>query len=166
MDFEKLYIEFQKQPIINFEPNIVYKKIPEQQRKYKPEIFQLLEQATLNKDCKKLEFALCVAACDGIDQEYKDYYEKILLETWHEKHEDIVRDIWLYLTDDRFSDALYKIATEPSVYRKYDFNMEPALRKCVTALKEINSEKSNGYIEKLLATKNPNVIYALEVYNK
>lgn len=87
-------------------------------------------------------------------------------EIWHEEHEEIINLIWLHnLNDNVFSDILYSIATHPETYRKYDDENESTLRKCIHVLKEINSEKSNLYIEKLKSLNIPNVYFALENYN-
>ncbi|MNY52213.1 hypothetical protein D3C86_1878620 [compost metagenome] len=104
---------------------------------------------------------------NGIDSSYNRLIAKLLTVTWHDEHEDLVNAIYLEdLKDDIFTDQLYLIATDPGSFRKYDDEMEPTLRKCIHALKIINSEKSNAYIEKLKSIKNSNVDMVLSMYNK
>ena len=103
---------------------------------------------------------------EQIDLDYVNYFMRLLPETWHEEHEEIINLIWLHnLNNDVFSDVLYLIAVSPETYRKYDDENESTLRKCIHVLKQINSKRSNQYIEKLKSLNNPNVYYALENYN-
>ena len=126
---------------------------------------ELFEEAIRNSDSEKLTFCIGASSRDGIDSDYLNFFERVILADWHEEHEDIV-DIIYQFKDDRFSEALKEIALNKLKYRKYDLELESALRKCVHALKGIDSEKSKGILEELKATKNPNVKYALEMYNE
>lgn len=131
----------------------------------KTKIFNLFEKSIDTKNSETLLLALNYAYKENIDQDYIPYISKLLPETWHEEHEELVNLIWLYnLNDDIFSDSLYNIAIKAETYRKFDDDNEPTLRKCIHSLKTINSEKANSYIEKLKQTNNSNVIYTLEIY--
>lgn len=129
---------------------------------YKTENIQFLESAVDEKDTQKLKFSIAMAFCDGLDKDYSDIFYKIILETWHEEHEDIV-DIVFHFKEERYCEALLKIALEDKIYRKFDDENESTLRKCVYALLAINTKKSNETLKKLILTKNPNVKYALEM---
>jgi uncharacterized protein YjgD (DUF1641 family) len=143
----------------------IFDSIPDGKKKYKTQILELFEEAILNSDSEKLTFCIGASFRDGIDSDYINFFERVILEDWHEEHEDIVNIIYQF-KDDRFSEALKEIALNESKYRKYDLELESTLRKCVHALKAIDSEKSNRILEELKATKNPNVKYALEMYNE
>jgi len=132
----------------------------------KAKIFNLFEKAIETKSNEMLSRALNYTFKEQIDKDYVNYFKKLLPEIWHEEHEEIINLIWLHnLNDNVFSDILYSIATHPETYRKYDDENESTLRKCIHVLKEINSEKSNLYIEKLKSLNIPNVYFALENYN-
>ena len=131
----------------------------------KTKIFNLFEKAIYTKSIEILKIALEYSYKEKIDEDYVHYFSKLLPETWHEEHEEIINIIWLdNLNNDLFSDILYSIATEPKKYRKYDDDNEPTLRKCIHVLKAIKTEKSNLYIKKLEQTNNPNVVNTLENY--
>ena len=132
----------------------------------KSKIFNLYNKAIEAKNYEMLLRALNYTFKEKIDKDYVNYFISLLPETWHEEHEEIINLIWLHnLNDDVFSDVLYLIAVNPETYRKYDDENESTLRKCIHVLKQINSEKSNQYIEKLKSLNNPNVYFALENYN-
>jgi hypothetical protein len=132
----------------------------------KAKIFNLFEKAIETKSNEMLLRALNFTYKEQIDKDYVNYFKRLLPEIWHEEHEEIITLIWLHnLNNNVFSDVLYLIANHPEIYRKYDDENESILRKCIHVLKEINSEKSNQYIEKLKSLNNPNVYFALENYN-
>lgn len=144
-----------------------YKSLQEIQygeRRYKESIIPLFFRAIKDKDVQMLQFGIAAASHDGVDTDYTEVFKKIILEQWHEEHEDIVSIVNLYLRDDVFTDALWEIAMKPKIYRKYDDELESTLRKCVHALKAIGTPKANAVLEKLVRTGNSNVQYALEMY--
>ncbi|WP_353163768.1 hypothetical protein [Empedobacter brevis] len=94
-----------------------------------------------------------------------EYIEKALIGTWHSQHEDLVNTIYLEnLRDDRFVEPILNIAIDRERFRWYDDELEATLRKCVHALKTINSNVSNNALEKLKDLDNENIKYALEMY--
>ena len=95
-----------------------------------------------------------------------EYIEKALTGTWHSQHEDLVNTIYLgNLRDDSFVEPILNIAIDRDRFRWYDDELEATLRKCVHALKTINSEISNKALENLKNLKNENVKIALEMYS-
>lgn len=97
-----------------------------------------------------------------------DFYliEKALSGTWHSQHEDLVNTIYLEkLIDDRFVEPILNIALDRELFRWYDDELEATLRKCVHALKNINSEKSNQALKKLECLNNDNVKTVLALYS-
>ncbi|MES2275702.1 MAG: hypothetical protein V4592_06750 [Bacteroidota bacterium] len=165
---KSLYSEYQELYQNNlFIATSFFDRIPRSTKKFKSEIHNIIIEAIADQDKKQLHFALNIAYKDGIDSSYTELIAQLLPATWHEEHEDLVNTIYLdNLNDNIFTDSLYKIATEPDIYRKYDDEMESTLRKCIHALKMINSEDANLYIEKLKNTENGNVDMALSVYDK
>jgi len=143
----------------------IFDSIPDGKKKYKIQILEFFEEAIRNSDSKKLIFCIGASSRDGIDSDYINFYERVILADWHEEHEDIV-DIIYQFKDNRFSSALKEIALNKSKYRKYDLELESTLRKCVHALKVIDSEQSNEILTDLRKRKNPNIEYALEMYNE
>lgn len=145
-----------------FERQDILEKIWSGNKTYKAENLQFLESAVTEKDIQKLRFSIAMAFRDGLDKDFSDIFYKIILETWHEEHEDIV-DIVCDFKEERYCDALLKIVLEDKIYRKFDDENESTLRKCVNALVAINTKKSSDILEKLIQTKNPNVRYALDI---
>lgn len=145
-----------------FERQDMLEKFWTSNKTYKAENLQFLESAAIDKDIQKLKFSIAMAFRDGLDKDYSDIFYKIILETWHEEHEDIV-DIVCDFKEERYCDALLKITLENKIYRKFDVENESTLRKCVNALVAINTKKSKDILEKLILTKNPNVRYALDI---
>ncbi|MEZ4776967.1 MAG: HEAT repeat domain-containing protein [Bacteroidia bacterium] len=144
-----------------FEKQDMLEKFWTGSKTYKTENLQFLEAAVTDKDTQKLKFSIAMAFRDGLDKDYSDIFYKLILETWHEEHEDIVEIVFDF-KEERYCEALLKIAMEDKIYRKFDDENESTLRKCVNALVAINTKKSKDILEKLILTKNPNVRYALE----
>jgi len=132
-------------------------------KKYKVDILRMFDTAIVDKDTTKLRFCIAASFRDGLDKDYSDTIYKIILDTWHEEHEDLV-DIITSLKDERFCEPIFKIAIDNSTYRKFDDENESTLRKCVYALKAIETNKSQHFLTLLTETQNPNVGYALEMY--
>lgn len=100
-----------------------------------------------------------------IDSTQYDLIEKALVGRWHSQHEDLINTIYLEsLKDDRFVEPILNIALNKEIFRPYDDELESTLRKCVHALKIIDSEKSNTALKRLEELNNDNVNYALQIY--
>lgn len=130
----------------------------------KKQILIAFDKAIEDRDSFGLQTCIAAAFRDGIDSDYIEVFKNVILEQWHEEHEDIVNIIYLILPDDAFTDELWEIAINPKIYRKYDYELESTLRKCVHALKAIGTSKANAILDRLVETGNPNVQYALEMY--
>lgn len=167
MNLNKLYAEYQLMDKNNpFTTQSFFDKLPRSAKKFEEIIHNLIIESIADEDEIKLRFALNIAYRDGIDKSYTELILKLLNMTWHNEHEDLIDTIHLSnLNNDLFTDSLYKIAIEPNYYRKYDDELESTLRKCIHALKMINSDKSNFYIKELKNTKNSNIDSALSMYD-
>ena len=122
-------------------------------------------KAVENKDEQELIKCLNFNNLDKLDSNCFEYLEKALKETWHSQHEDLVNTIYLEnLRDDRLVEPILNIAIDRDHFQWYDDELEATLRKCVHALKTINSDISNSAIEKLKELNNENVKYVLEMY--
>ena len=100
-----------------------------------------------------------------VDTSQYDLIEKALIGRWHSQHEDLVNTIYSEdLKDDRFVEPILDIALNREIFRWYDNELESTLRKCVHALKTIDSEKSNAALKRLEELNNDNVKSALEMY--
>jgi hypothetical protein len=168
MDLKKIYSEYKElDQNDRFILNAFFDRLTLSDKKFQLEIHNIINESIVHEDNVQLLFGLNLAYRNGIDSSYNRLIAKLLTVTWHDEHEDLVNAIYLEdLKDDIFTDQLYLIATDPGSFRKYDDEMEPTLRKCIHALKIINSEKSNAYIEKLKSIKNSNVDMVLSMYNK
>lgn len=123
------------------------------------------KKAVENKSEIDLEKSLEFSGNQKFKSEYFDFIKKALKETWHEQHEDIINTIYLdNLKDDRFVEPILNIALNKEEYRLYDFDLESTLRKCVHALKTIDSEKSKEALNKLIELNNENIKVTLEMY--
>jgi hypothetical protein len=124
-----------------------------------------LKKAVENKNEQELKKCLDIIHSGNIDNKCYDYIEKALIGTWHDQHEDLVSTIYLEnLIDDRFVEPILNIALNREQYRWYDDDLEATLRKCVHALKTINSENSNRALIELEELNNDNVKITLEMY--
>lgn len=124
-----------------------------------------LKKAVENQDELELIKCLDFRNSGKINSDCYDSIEKALLGTWHSQHEDLVNAIYLEnLIDDRFVEPILNIALNKQRFRAYDDELEATLRKCVHALKTINSKKSNIALEKLKDLNNDNVKIVLETY--
>ncbi|MCU7549577.1 hypothetical protein OCK74_10655 [Chitinophagaceae bacterium LB-8] len=143
--------------------NLIF-SLPHKEKVFKTQLLELIQNKIRDQDSEDLGFYLSLAYWDGIDESYKPALKGLIQATWHTYHEDIIESIF-ELKDDAFTDDLYKIAITPDPYRQYDDELEATLRKCVHALKAINSSKANERLEQLKATGNKNVLAALEIYH-
>lgn len=124
-----------------------------------------LKQAVQNEDEQGLIKCLEFSNQNKFETDSFEYIEKALIGTWHNQHEDLVNIIYLEnLRDDRFVEPIVNIALNRERFRWHDHELEATLRKCVHALKTINSDVSNSAIEKLKGLDNDNVKFALEMY--
>lgn len=124
-----------------------------------------LKKAIESQNEQELIKCLDYRLTNKIDTTCYEYIEKALQETWHNQHEDLVNTIYLgNLIDDRFVEPILNIAIDSERFRCYDDDLEATLRKCVHALKTINSEKSNLALKKLESLNNDNVKIVLEMY--
>lgn len=123
------------------------------------------KNAVENKSEQELIKCLDFKLAGMIDSGCYEYIESALWGTWHSQHEDLVNTIYLEnLIDDRFVDPILNIALKKEFFRQYDDELEATLRKCVHALKTINSEKSIQALSKLKDLNNDNVIETLCMY--
>ncbi|AWA30951.1 hypothetical protein HYN48_13175 [Flavobacterium magnum] len=124
-----------------------------------------LKNAVESENEQKLIECLEFTNSGKINNKCYEYIEKALTGTWHEQHEDLVNTIYLEnLIDDRFVDPILNIALSKDIFRLYDDELESTLRKCVHALKTINSENSNRALKQLEKLNNDNVKITLEMY--
>lgn len=124
-----------------------------------------LKQAVENKDEQKLKKCLHFSNHNNFTTESFEYIEKALIGTWHSQHEDLVNTIYLEnLRDDRFVEPILNIALNEELFRPYDDELESTLRKCVHALKTINSDLSLRALQKLQDLNNDTVKSVLEMY--
>lgn len=124
-----------------------------------------LKKTVESKDEQGLIQCIDFTNLSKFDSSCFEYIEKALRGTWHSQHEDLVNTIYLgNLRDDSFVEPILNIAIDRDRFRWYDDELEATLRKCVHALKTINSETSNKALEKLKNLNNENVKIALEMY--
>jgi hypothetical protein len=125
----------------------------------------LLRKAVENESEEDLILFLDLKNIKNIDSSQYNWIEKALKGRWHSQHEDLVSTIHLQcLKDDRFVEPIVDIALNRKVFRWYDDELESTLRKCVHALKTIDSEKSNAALNRLENLNNNNVNFVLEMY--
>jgi hypothetical protein len=124
-----------------------------------------LKNAIETKDEQKLIECLNIEHLGKFDSKCYEYIEKALVGNWHNQHEDLVNTIYLEnLIDDRFVEPILNIALNKERFQLYEDELEPTLRKCVHALKTINSVNSNLALKQLEALNNNNVKSVLEMY--
>jgi hypothetical protein len=125
----------------------------------------LLERAVYSENEQDLIEYLDFNNRKKINPDQYDMIEKALTGTWHSQHEDLINTIYLgNLKHDRFVEPILNIAINKELFRWYDDELEATLRKCVHALKTINSEKSIQALKKLEDMNNENVMITLQMY--
>ena len=163
MTFNQILEKYQSSKLDPFGISKILYSVPKDARRYQIQLSELLNTKIRHKDAEDLDFYLALAYQDGIDESYKPMLKELVLSTWHHCHEDIV-DYISTLKDDNFTDDLYTIAITPMPYRQYDDELEATLRKCVHALKAIDSDNAKKRLQQLIASGNENVHHALEQY--
>lgn len=118
-------------------------------------IKKLLQKTIQNKDANDVEEAVVLMYSGNFDHRlYLDELCKLLIETWHFKHEDLV-ELLSDLQDPSTINVLYKVAQMNFDYLNYDSTFQLA-RKSIKALYYIGNQDS---IEKIkLLTNNTNSI--------
>jgi hypothetical protein len=164
-NLENYISEYEKINKNSFIENEYIEKFPFRTQKYKSQLIEILKSKIKNRDCKSLAFLLTLAWRDGFDSDYKVIFKSLILEKWHNCHEDII-DFIRDFKDDDFTDDIFIIAITPIPYRQFDDELEATLRKCIHALIEIDSIKSKEKIKTLLETKNPNIRNIVDMYQK
>ncbi|MBR9917513.1 hypothetical protein GYB29_07495 [bacterium] len=124
-----------------------------------------LEKAIKNQSEKELIKCLDLKRRFKIHKNQYDLVVVALSSTWHSQHEDLVNKLISdQLQDDRFVQPILSIALDKETFRWFDDELESTLRKCVHALKMINSKESNKALIRLEKLQNDNVKFALELY--
>jgi len=144
--------------------SVFFETIPKDKFTYKSENLKLFNRAISEKDRELLDFCVDVSYYDGIDRDYAELVNGVLLERWHDKQEDIVNSVYLKFPYPIFTDALLEIAIKRKVYRRYDHETEATLRKCVHALIAIGTPDADVALGKIKSLKNENVEAVLEMY--
>lgn len=128
-------------------------------------MIEVLKKAIENESEEELIKYLDFRHKNKIDQTHFGLIVNVLQESWHCQHEDLVNTIYLSsLKDDRFVDPILKIALNRNDYRKHDDELESTLRKCVHALKVIDSKSSKIALDRLKKLNNINVQFILDIY--
>ncbi|WP_312993581.1 hypothetical protein [Chryseobacterium flavum] len=115
-------------------------------------IKNLIKKGIENKSASDIEEAIVLIYSGNFDNhEYIEELCKILLESWHFKHEDIVR-ILHDLRDPSTVDCLYKVAEMHFDYLDYDDTYQLA-RKSIKALSAIDSHEAINKLHLLSNSK-------------
>jgi hypothetical protein len=119
-------------------------------------VLETLEQAYLDKNGDDVEYALLLGFSFNVfSDDFVDILCKIIIEKWHNKHEDIAL-ILQKLKSPKSVDCLYQTALMKLDYLSYDDTYALA-RKCIHALGDINTEASRNKL-KLLAISSVPII--------
>ncbi len=167
MTLDELLKEYKAIEIAPFDPFSnarLFDSVPHGTERYKSQLIKILETKISKQESQDLGFYLAIASRDGMDEAYKPILKQLVLAKWHDDHDDVV-DYIREFRDDDFTDDLFTVAVTPEPYRQYDDELEATLRKCVHALKAINSKKANERLQQLSALGNQNVQFALEMYH-
>lgn len=111
---------------------------------FKNETLNLLKDNLQAKDEHSLRQTLGVIFYDGADEEYTELLLTLLEEDWHMLEEDIVLILQM-IKDPRSINKLYELIIHPP----FEDDLRSMSRKCILALKEINTPESIGKIRLL-----------------
>lgn len=120
----------------------ILKNIKREQYLYKEELISQLNKVIEDKNEEILNDLISICFYDGVDKSFTLALNQLLLEDWHECHEDIASLIEK-IRDIRSVEVLYqRILKIPE-----DDDMRALAKKCIWALKAINTPEA---IDKLI----------------
>jgi hypothetical protein len=105
-----------------------------------------------------LELLIILATRDGLNADYTDVLCKLLMEEWHEYHEDIVMMLE-EIKDQNSVNALYSTALK---IPEYDDGRSLA-KKCIWALGAINNENANAKLQELAGSHDEIIAEAAKI---
>jgi hypothetical protein len=110
----------------------------------------VLKTALLKKNPDDIEYTLIAAFYIGSLYQYTSISRKLLLEDWHNQHENLV-DILSSIVDEKNAKYFYQVLNS-----KYEYitNVEdflvPVWVKCIWALGKIGTKEAKDYLEKFI----------------
>lgn len=144
----------EKKLILNLSLNLITKdaffsQYPEDLIANKDYVLDELKKAYTEKNADDVEYSLLLGfLLKTFSNKYEEILCKLLSESWHYKHEDIVL-ILQDLKSAKCIDVLYETVFKKFNYLSYD-NTYSLARKCIHALGDINTDYSKEKL-KLLA---------------
>ncbi|MBD78741.1 MAG: hypothetical protein CL840_07465 [Crocinitomicaceae bacterium] len=116
-------------------------------------VIELLKRGVSKKDSDLIEEAIVLLSTNAFSiPTFVSKLSNLLLEKWHNKHEDIVTLLKEY-HDSNTVDFLYKTALLKLEYLEYDDTYQLA-RKCIKSLSGINNQESIERLKLLSDYKN------------
>lgn len=74
--------------------------------KHTAEIIEQLEKSIVDRDASQMEYLLFIGEKDGLDKSYTPIFCKLLMETWHDRHEVII-SFFEMIKDHKSVDCIY-----------------------------------------------------------
>jgi hypothetical protein len=115
----------------------------------------LLESALEKQEKDVVEFALILGFRFGFSKSCVPTLNKLLIESWHIKHEDITLALQK-MKDPSSVDALYQAALSHHAYLDYDDSQALAV-KCIRALGDIGTDEARQKLELLAKHENTTI---------
>ncbi len=115
-----------------------------------------LENAFDEKNPENVEYFISLISFDenwNITPKYVDVFCKLLLESWHYQHENLV-SLLQGLKNPNTVDCLFKVALNKPEYMDYDDTYSLA-RKCIHALGDINTDYAREKLQMLAQSNVP-----------
>jgi HEAT repeat protein len=107
----------------------------------------LLERAHVDRNADDVDYALLLAHTVGLTAAHVPILNQLLLEPWHQKHEDIA-SVLQRLQDPRGVESLYTAAQATHAYLDYD-EVFGLARKCTWALAKIGTPEALESLRRL-----------------
>jgi hypothetical protein len=140
-----LELSFNKKSLIEFE-----QEFPD--RLTKEYILEVVESSYFNNDPDDLEYSLLLGfIIDIFDHDFAHVLSKLIVESWHFKHEDIAM-ILKQIKSPQSVDSLYNATEMQFEYLGYD-NTYQFARKCIKALSAIGDENATNRLRLLAVSK-------------
>ncbi len=118
--------------------------------RFRKETLLILKESVKRKSSNELSCILAIIYRDGADKDYTDILLSLLDEKWHTSEEDIVNVLEI-IKDPRSINKLYDLAINVP---NYD-DMRALAKKCMWALKAINTVESFEKLKLLKKSKDP-----------
>jgi hypothetical protein len=149
-NFESFYNGLSRRHPVNDMYDGYWEKFPGGKFQFKMETLSLVKKAVAERNSTELSYVLAIVFRDGVDEDYTEILTDLLDEKWHYLEEDIV-SILEQLRDPKSTDKIFEVAKNIPP----DDDMRALAKKCILALRAIDTQESMEKLKLLKDSKDP-----------